>query len=67
MTFAKFEFRKKMLAGKQQILFIVLLNAPLKIVCKIYQIDILLQRTLLENYTDKCNNHAHNDSFTDTV
>lgn len=67
MTSAKFEFRKKMLAGKQQILFIVLLNAPLKIVCKIYQIDILLQRTLLGNYTDKCNNHAHNDSFTDTV
>ena len=67
MTSAVCEFGKKMLAGKQQILFNVLLNAPLKIVYKIYQIDVPLQLTLLENYADNCVNHVHNESFPNTV
>ena len=48
-------------------MFIVLLNAPLKIVYKIYQIDVPLQLTLLENHADNYNNHVHNESFPNTV
>ena len=49
MTSAKFEFRKKMLAGKQQILFIVLLNAPLKIVKLTYSYNAHFWRIILIN------------------